>query len=88
MLSTCLPVSFCLVFASLVVSCSSGGQTFPIIEQKCGSCHPAKVVYAKERTEEDWKKVVHGMKMRGLKVTPAEEQEVMRVLTENLLLKN
>lgn len=31
---------------------------------------------------------MHGMKMRGLVVTPAEEQEIMNVLKENLLLDN
>ena len=94
MWSICLPVSFCLVFVSFVTACSSGGssatggKTFPIIEQKCGTCHSAKSVYAKKRTEDDWKRVLHGMKMRGLKVTPDEEREIMNVLTEHLLLEN
>ncbi len=84
----CLRVSFFPVFASLIFACSQGEKTFPIIEQKCGKCHKASVVYQKDRTEEDWKRVLHGMKMRGLVITEQEEKDVMKVLTENFLLKN
>lgn len=88
MLSICLRVSFFPVFASLIFACSESGKTFPLIEQKCGKCHTASIVYQKNRTEDDWKRVIHGMKMRGLVLTKQEEQDVMKVLTENFLLKN
>lgn len=85
----CLRASFFPVFVSIIIfGCSESGKTFPIIEQKCGKCHKASVVYQEKRTEEDWKRVLHGMKMRGLVVTEQEEQDVMKVLTENFLLKN
>jgi hypothetical protein len=91
--SICLLVSFFLVFASIIAACTSGnitqgGETYLIIEQKCSRCHSPQHVYAKKRTEDEWKRLMHGMKMRGLVVTPAEEQEIMNVLKENLLLDN
>jgi hypothetical protein len=80
-------VSFFPVFVSLLIACSETGRNFPIIEQKCGKCHSPAVVYRQKRTEADWQRVLHGMKMRGLVITPAEEAQVVKVLKENLLLE-
>lgn len=67
----CLPVSFFLVSASLLTGC--GEQKIQIVEEKCGTCHTAEIVYNRKRANAEWDRVVYGMKVRGLKITEAEE---------------
>ncbi|HWR69057.1 MAG TPA: hypothetical protein VN416_08555 [Desulfomonilia bacterium] len=64
--------------ASFLSGCP-GGKT-DIIEQKCSSCHSSSVVYAQKRTVDEWGRLVYGMKVRGLKLTPAEEEQVLGAL--------
>ncbi len=69
----------------LLSSCSQ--QTLPLIEQKCGTCHTATIVYQTRRTEEGWRQVMHGMKIRGMEITPEEEEQVFAILFREFLLK-
>lgn len=41
------------------------------------------IVFKKKRDNDDWNRVIHGMKMRGLKLTEQEEKEVVGYLTKN-----
>lgn len=78
----CLPVSFCLVSVSLIAGC--GEQKIQIVEEKCGTCHTAEIVYNRKRTNAEWDRVVHGMKVRGLKLTETEEKQLMTELYDKL----
>lgn len=69
----------------LLSSCSQ--QTIPLIEQKCGTCHTATIVYQTRRTEEGWRQVMHGMKIRGMEITPEEEEQVFAILFREFLIK-
>ncbi|MFO7765199.1 MAG: hypothetical protein R6V33_02060 [Pelovirga sp.] len=69
----------------LLTSCRQ--QKIPLIEQHCGTCHSAAVVYQSRRTEEGWRQVMHGMKIRGMEITPEEEEQVYTVLFRELLLE-
>ncbi|MCX8084376.1 MAG: hypothetical protein N3C60_05580 [Calditerrivibrio sp.] len=53
-----------------------------MVEHKCGTCHSVEVAIGKKRDKEDWKKVIHGMKIRGLKITEKEEQAILSYLIE------
>lgn len=66
---------------------SCGQQKIPLIEQHCGTCHSATVVYQTRRSEEGWRQVMHGMKVRGMNITPEEEEQVYAILFEKFLLK-
>ncbi|MEF3254877.1 MAG: hypothetical protein K6348_04845 [Deferribacterales bacterium] len=74
-------VRYFLVSVSLlfITSCASDGVD-PIIHQKCGLCHSVKVALNKNRTEDDWKKVLYAMKVRGLKIDEKEEKIVLEYL--------
>lgn len=80
----CLLVIFCLVFVNFVIvtGCFSGTRN-SILEIHCSKCHSVKVVYEKKRSKKEWRKLVSGMKRRGLKLTPEEEKEVFDALFEN-----
>lgn len=69
----------------LLTSC--GQQEIPLIEQKCGTCHSASRVYQTRRTEEGWRQVMHGMKIRGMEITEEEEKRVYEILFRDYLLK-
>jgi hypothetical protein len=82
-------VSFFLAFASAVLfGCSRDNEKIPIIEQKCGHCHSASIVYERKRTVEEWNRLIHGMKMRGLVLTENEEKEGKAALEKKLILKS
>ncbi len=66
---------------------SCGQQKIPLIEQHCGTCHSATVVYQTRRTEAGWRQVMHGMKIRGMEITREEEEQVYAVLFRDFLLK-
>ncbi|MGV8057224.1 MAG: hypothetical protein AB2L12_04175 [Smithellaceae bacterium] len=67
----------------LAVFVLSGCEKKPaIIEQKCGRCHDASVIYKHKRSLDEWDRLVFGMKARGMKVTPEEEKEIMDVLAK------
>ncbi len=70
-----------LLVAALTCGCQ---QKFPIIERKCSTCHRASLVYEQKRTQSSWDILMFGMKARGLKVTPEEEQEIEKILKEHL----
>ena len=73
------------IFPALILSAIalSGCEGKPmIIEQKCGSCHDASVVYKHKRSLNEWDRLIFGMKARGMKVTPEEEKEIMEVLAK------
>lgn len=86
MLSICLPVSFFLASASLVAGCSRAESQ--IIDQKCGTCHPAEFVYKEKRTADEWLRLLNGMKQRGLVISPQDEEQVMRFLREEMTKEN
>ena len=66
---------------------SCGQQEVPLIEQKCGTCHSASIVYQTRRTEADWRRTMHGMKIRGMEITEEEERQVYDILFRDYLLK-
>jgi hypothetical protein len=68
----------------LVLFTGCGIETLEIIENKCGQCHEASIVYEKKRSSGDWERVVFGMKARGFKITADEEKELMSVLKKYL----
>lgn len=68
------------ILSSFVLSGCEGKPK--IIEQKCGSCHDSSVVYKQKRSMAEWDRLVFGMKVRGMKVTPEEEKEIMDVLAK------
>jgi hypothetical protein len=51
-----------------------------IVERKCSRCHDTSVIYAKARTATEWKGVIRGMQVRGLKITPEEEKDILEAL--------
>lgn len=85
-MSRCRWVRFCLVYVSIIFligGCSkTDNSNNDLITQKCGLCHSLKVALDKNRDLEEWKKVIHGMKVRGLKITEREEEEVLNYLTK------
>lgn len=73
-----------LYLATIIVVFLVGCTAKPeIVERKCSNCHASSVVYAKKRTAVEWRGVVHGMKVRGLKVTPEEETAILEALMED-----
>ena len=58
-----------------------------IIERKCSSCHKSSVVYQKKRPMDEWKRLVHGMEARGLKVTEEEKQAILEILAKDYSTK-
>ena len=54
-----------------------------IVERKCSNCHDTSAIYAKHRTEAEWKGVIRGMKARGLKVTAEEEKAIWEALVKD-----
>ncbi|WP_273267109.1 hypothetical protein [Flexistipes sinusarabici] len=87
-MSRCRLVSFCLVFVSFftLIGCADYEKN-KVIEEHCGTCHSTERIYQKKRTKEEWRKLVHGMKMRGLKLTKEEEKKVFEELFQNYLKK-
>lgn len=74
-----------LILSSVVLS---GCEEKPrIIEQKCGRCHDASIVYKHKRSMDEWDRLIFGMKVRGLKVTSEEEKEIMDVLDRKYSIK-
>ncbi len=56
---------------------------YPLIEQKCGTCHSAEVVYQKNFSKQRWQQVLHGMKAAGLKVSRQEEERILEILLQH-----
>lgn len=88
------PYRLLLIATMTVIVCtmtlllgSCGHQKIPLIEQKCGTCHNASVVYQTRRTEQGWRQVMHGMKIRGMEITPEEEEQVYAILFSEFLLE-
>lgn len=84
-----LPGSLLLLFmisTPLMLSCKQQ-QEIPLIEQKCGTCHSASIVYQTRRTEVGWRQVMHGMKIRGMEITQEEEEQVFTILLREFLLQ-
>ena len=83
-----------LIFFLVIVVCttvlllnSCDQNKIPLIEQHCGTCHSATIVYQTRRTEEGWRQVMHGMKIRGMVITEEEEEQVYAILFREFLLK-
>ena len=71
-----------LCFVLLVLPFLSGCTGKPeLIEQKCSTCHSSALVYQNKRTAAEWDRLLYGMKVRGLKVTPQEEQAIREILS-------
>ena len=64
-----------------LIACDN--KQIPLIEQKCGVCHKAEVVYQKRYSPERWEQVIHGMKAVGLKLTEAEEKQIVKILAQH-----
>lgn len=78
------PVSVSLLILLLLQGCAdSDNNQLKLIKQKCGGCHSVDIVFKKKRDNEDWNRVIHGMKVRGLKLTEQEEKEAVGYLTKN-----
>ena len=77
----CLASLLLLLAFPLLVSCQQ--ERVPLIEQKCGTCHSADIVYDSRYSEDGWRQVLHGMKIRGLKLTAAEERRVLEILVRD-----
>ena len=71
----------------LILFTGCGEEKLGIIENKCGQCYEASLVYENKRSSGDWEMVVFGMKARGLKISAGEEKELMRVLNNSLSLE-
>ncbi len=84
----CRWVRFCLVYVNIVWVFVMNGcskpydKEFELIKHKCGLCHSIEVALNKHRDYEEWRRVIHGMKVRGLKITEREEKEVLSYLTK------
>ena len=76
----CTVLSIMAVLSVIILSLTACEKRYPLIEQKCGTCHSAKIVYQKHYTEERWKQLIHGMKVAGLKITPEEEKQIREIL--------
>jgi hypothetical protein len=68
------------IIAVIFLGCTSKPE---IVERKCSNCHKTAVIYATKRTATEWKGVVHGMQVRGLKVTPEEEKAILEALVKD-----
>jgi hypothetical protein len=77
-------VSFFPVFVSLLFAGCSDTERYSLIDEKCGRCHLADIVYKEKRTSGEWDRLVHGMKMRGLSVSADEEKLIMEYLYNKL----
>lgn len=77
-----LKLTFFIVicFSILLSNGCSNTEGSPLLEQKCGTCHSAAVVYSSRYDEEGWKKILHGMKIAGLKISRQEEADIMTIL--------
>ena len=82
-----LSVSFLITFLSTLFFAGCDTDRFEIIEIKCGKCHDASIVLEKKRPFGDWERIVFGMKARGLTLTEAEEEEIMRILKNSLSME-
>jgi len=81
----CLVVSFFLASASLFIAgCSDGVDRINIVEDKCGKCHKPDIVYLNKKSKAEWDRVVYGMKVRGLKISEADEKILMQELYNKL----
>lgn len=81
-----IPMVICMGLSTLLIS-SCSQQAIPLIEQKCGTCHSATIVYHTRRSEEGWRQVMHGMKIRGMNITREEEEQVYAILLREFLLE-
>ena len=78
-------VSFFLVSVSIfLIGCSDSVERISIVEDKCGKCHKPDIVYLDKKSRAEWDRVVYGMKVRGLKITEAEEKVLMQELYNKL----
>jgi len=80
----CLLVSFSLVYASLLAGCGDRVERIPIVEDKCSKCHNTDRIYSIKRSEYEWDRIIHGMKVRGLKLSEQEEKKLMKELYDKL----
>jgi hypothetical protein len=81
-----MPIQLCLFIglSFFIFGCTGRPE---LIEQKCSGCHKTNVVYKEKRPKEEWERLVHGMKARGLKVTPDEEKAILEILSKQYGLK-
>lgn len=74
-----------LLTTPLLLSCRQ--ESIPLIEEKCGTCHSASIVYETRRSEAGWRQIMHGMKVRGLVISEEEEQRVFDILLTDFVLE-
>ncbi len=74
-----------LLTMPLLLSCRQ--ESIPLIEEKCGTCHSASIVYETRRSEAGWRQIMHGMKVRGLVISEEEEQRVFDILLTDFVLE-
>jgi len=77
-------VSFSLVSASLIAGCGDRIDRIQIVEENCGKCHSTDPIYRMKRSKAEWKRIVYGMKVRGLKISGSDEKRLMEALYNNL----
>jgi len=78
-------VSFFLAYVSILSGCGEKFTRYDIIEEKCSKCHKSELVYMKKTSRQDWERILHGMKVRGLRLTASEEKEVKDILFKHLI---
>lgn len=79
----CLLASFFLASVSLLAGCGQSVSKINIVEAKCSKCHTTDRIYHK-RSKAEWDRLVYGMKVRGLELTPDEEKQLMQELYTKL----
>lgn len=79
----CLLVSFFLASVSFLLA-GCGQEKIPEVEYNCGKCHSTDWVYQHKRSKAEWDRIVYGMKMRGLQISPADEKKLMHELYTKL----
>ena len=72
-----------IVCILVLLCCACGQKRFEIIEKQCSSCHTPDIVYNTRRPIQEWKRVMHGMKVRGMDISPRQEKKIMDILKEH-----
>ncbi len=76
-----LPIAIACIIGLFCYAC--GQKRFEIIDKKCSSCHKPDIVYSTKRPIQEWKRVMHGMKVRGMDISPHQEKKIMDILKEH-----
>lgn len=74
-------IGLCSIWLLIMLAGTGCAQRkFDMIELKCNTCHASSYIYQKNRTIQDWDRVVFGMKSAGLVLTEQEEAAIKNIL--------